>query len=521
MMTPEHQDIAVTLLPGVKVSDRRSMEQGSMTAQWDMLRGQLFREHIVTNDKTSTMCFTPCVWLPLDECEVSKKDGRSMRLDENVTMVTMAVVDADAPGAYEKTINALGHYEHVAYSTYSYSREKQHKMRVVFPLRAPASNELWHQELHPRLMGMTDGDTQCCNPSRLYFLPSHPTNINVPPLLLHKRGAFLSIEEMMQWPYPEETEQRRRRRVGLIDPAFDLSSIGDKGAASGAPSPSEILFKSEGGTLYYDWNAMITRHADLVEDLRREDSRHEFAMRVIARELSRMREDAHVGFTTGFIARIARNIGSRALEDGNTLDELPDLFDSAASKYCPGLQLTQREIHKGIAWGLQASHCEVWPGDPAPAVVESPWGPEWRYAAIQMRNAKPLQIFQCGGSDPAAFATAIVNAEWNRHGGGEFPATPTLMFILHAAVTQMASDSHTQADAEHCVMACGSGVAHAFEEFKPDAACLQRWRDAWMNAVRLVGCGDMLAETPPAAVVSASHQQTGQGAPQTAECPAS
>ena len=503
------------------------LNRGIITADWDTLRERMFSRHLAKNEKIYSPCFTPCSYVPGDrrEIHVAKKSGKQMvRLDRNVTHVSMAVIDVDEPGAFEVAQAALADFERVSYSTWSYAPDKPYKRRIVLPFAAPAPVADWKSDLHPRLMGQTMGDPVCSNVSRLYYLPSHPTDLKISPILSHHRGRMITVEDIRGWPLPEtKTRARSRRTTGRLDISYeDMEEL--QGPERSTHHSREAYLRdamqvSERGRLLYDWESLTRRHADLVEEsLVERDSRHDLALRLIAREVAMFGDEVDIGCVVGFIDKASRRWGRHELRDGDTIEQLDEIFQSAAEKYRPGLRFDDARLERGISWGLRASRMETWPGDPQPDHHASPWGRKWSYPALAARHVAALDELHRTGNC-VEFARSVALAE--HHDGA--PATPVMLFLLSAtsrvATHRSVEDGGDLYSArDEAARGVGKAIGEELPRLTSSADDVERWRDAWRVAAAFVGCEDMPAGTAQAAQPKAERRQTERHARRTAGC---
>src|SRR5665647_318396 len=159
-------------------------------------------DYLVADDKTRKAEKDGLAWIP---CSVKDQLGR--RLQENMDLASLMVLDIDDGLPLEIIHSVLSKYEYALHSSYSHSPSKP-KWRVVLPLAEPIpASEL--PSLFDHMNGLFDGklDAACGHdPARLYYLPACPADAE--PLFVFERhegewidpSAFLSPVEMPSLP---------------------------------------------------------------------------------------------------------------------------------------------------------------------------------------------------------------------------------------------------------------------------------------------------------------------------------
>jgi hypothetical protein len=133
-----------------------------------------------------------------------------------VEHVSMAVADYDDGTSIQTAHRLWADYEHVIYSSHSHTA-KHNKFRVVLPLEEPILAVNWRSAwLHFYDMSSGEGyriDRSCKDPSRLYYLPSHPPGAK--PVFIHNLGALLSLpttKHHSEKPKPQQDFLKNRLR---------------------------------------------------------------------------------------------------------------------------------------------------------------------------------------------------------------------------------------------------------------------------------------------------------------------
>lgn len=128
------------------------------------------------------------------------------RADANVDAIHFAVLDFDhlSPKADAEVRAALvtSGYEHVRYTSWSHGANGEAAYRVVLPLTRPVPAEDWGH-LWPALaavLGAGHADPACRNPSRFYYLPSHPAAPARPPEAVHVPGRPVDPDRLLLAP---------------------------------------------------------------------------------------------------------------------------------------------------------------------------------------------------------------------------------------------------------------------------------------------------------------------------------
>lgn len=132
-------------------------------------------------------------WIP---CSVKDQEGR--RIQGNMDMAHLLVLDIDDGLSLEDIRKRVGRYEYAVHSTYSHSEEKP-KWRVVLPLLKPIpATKL--SALFDQVNQMFDNklDASCGHdPARMYYLPGCPPDAEKLFTFEHNSGEWLDADSMI------------------------------------------------------------------------------------------------------------------------------------------------------------------------------------------------------------------------------------------------------------------------------------------------------------------------------------
>lgn len=132
---------------------------------WDQLAETLIRFRPNWGDSDDAKKLAPC-WSP-----VTYRD-KTTRAAANVAEVSALVLDYDGDRTIDQCVQAWGNHDAVIHTSWSHE-PKAHKLRVILPLAAPISSDVWSGVY--RAAVRRDGGTAdpvCSDPSRLYLLPA-------------------------------------------------------------------------------------------------------------------------------------------------------------------------------------------------------------------------------------------------------------------------------------------------------------------------------------------------------------
>lgn len=297
------------------------VENGLIDLPWDRLRETLFSSHQTRKNKDGYN-FWPVELKPREDWVLTEKkldDGgkSTYRTKDNVSSVSMVIMDLDQPGSIDLVDEYLSDIEHVLYSTHSFNEKTPYKYRLVMPLEKAIASENWESLFH-KIRPLVNGDSSCCNLSRHYYLPTHDPESKIPPVIRHNQGVFLNEE------IAEAIFNKAAKVSPNIRPAYHKKN---------AKTDLNIQSKS----LNYTYEGLCDRHSKLINGLRQSDSRHDFALRVIHSEVSRNKDQINIPATIKFIFRAAQEFSSKPLHRGNTISEIPEMLSSSIQKEAPGV----------------------------------------------------------------------------------------------------------------------------------------------------------------------------------------
>src|ERR671929_216009 len=153
-------------------------------------------------DKRQARCWAPTRYA----------DGATSRSNAGVESVSCLVFDCDR---IEPDWARLERYWYLAHTTYQHTPEHP-RWRLVLPLAAPVPAQQWRQvwrRAHAALC--PEADPNCKDPSRQYYLPSHPPGVQ-PEARCHE-GRLLDPAVLPELP-PEPGRPRVSHRAPLAVP---------------------------------------------------------------------------------------------------------------------------------------------------------------------------------------------------------------------------------------------------------------------------------------------------------------
>ena len=95
------------------------------------------------------------------------------RAKSSVIDVSCLVLDYDDGTTLKEAHRQWGNWPHLLHTSWSHT-PGHHKCRVVVPLAEPVTAAGWARVFHWAVSRAPGIDRQCCDPSRIYFVPSHP-----------------------------------------------------------------------------------------------------------------------------------------------------------------------------------------------------------------------------------------------------------------------------------------------------------------------------------------------------------
>ena len=159
--------------------------------------------------KIGTACWSPAVY-PAGE----------NRAKARVVAVSCLVLDYDDGTTLRAAHNQWREYPHVLHTSWSH-RKEHHKCRVIVPLLRPIPPEHYARAWHWALTKAPQIDKQCSDPSRVWFVPSHPAGASGAWAKAWSPDAgFLALDPESLPPTPAEVKaeamrNRPPRRVGF------------------------------------------------------------------------------------------------------------------------------------------------------------------------------------------------------------------------------------------------------------------------------------------------------------------
>lgn len=134
-----------------------------------------------TSAKIGTACWSPARY----------PEGVN-RAKSRVVDVSCLVLDYDDGTTLRAAHEQWADWEHVMHTSWSHSKE-HHKCRVVVPLLKPVPADGWAR-VHHWAMDRSTADEVCKDPSRIYFLPSHPVDAPEWGGVWHGPQGFLDLD---------------------------------------------------------------------------------------------------------------------------------------------------------------------------------------------------------------------------------------------------------------------------------------------------------------------------------------
>ena len=265
-------------------------------------------------------CFLPVSMKPQSQWRLSATTANNptFRNAENVASITLAVIDMDQPGAFDLAKERFAAFDYVAYTTHSYSEKEPWKWRMVIRLDEPIPASEW-KGLYAGLIDGMGADPSCCHPAALFFLPSHNPTSGAPALVEVNKGRPLTQKEIIAMVPERQAKSQVTATVRRLTGSGQV--VGEH--------------RRQRTALDYTWEAFCQRNGGAIVELQQTNSRHQFALRVIATEMSASGADFNPAWTVEFIAMAAKEYSKKALHAGNTPTEIPGMILSAAEKFAP------------------------------------------------------------------------------------------------------------------------------------------------------------------------------------------
>jgi hypothetical protein len=422
---------------------------GASDVSWDVLV-ELLSNHDLREDKDGP-CILPIKMKPKNEW-VKSTHGR-IRNDSNVESITTAIVDLDAPGALKLAEDKFKEYDYCVYSTHSYSEATPHKFRMAIRLDEPVEAKDWRLYFAHLVAGIK-ADNKCGNLSRIYYLPSANPN-NPPPIFKRNEGRSLTFDEVIKngelhiKKMKNSEKMEIQKRIALAKGStFDNKKRHFSG---------EII-ENYGGArrINFSYESMLKRHKNQVDMLKSDDSRHGFALSVIAREVAILKGATQISPLIQFIFRAADEHSSRKLYEGNTPSEIPGMIDSAVKKFISGeddpLKLSASDISSAIdhakncsvlsKWDFPSESIDLNPDDEKNEPID-----EYSYENMRKRNLDLMKSL-VGGISFVDFSSQVFKREIDNFGSkanindiGQFVAFCVYSSIKHSNQVQSGNAS--------------------------------------------------------------------------------
>lgn len=318
------------------------------------------------SDKKDGLSFIPVKFKPEKEWVRGKSNlidqkERTYRNSQNISHITMAVLDLDEKGAVEQARRKFKDFEYVVHSTHSLSPETPYKYRMILPLDQPIPSEQWDRTfIH--LMSGINGDFSCKNTSRGYYMPSYNPNLVKNGKLVHNEGVFLSQEKVMDLS-DIHMDQKCSEALAKIEARAD-------GNTSERYHPSGIKITNNYSGESLSFEGFMKRHNKKIAANfdGGKGNRHNFAMEVINSEIGIFKQNVRLDLMVEFLYRATLENSSSPLSTGNTASELPELIESAMGIMVPPavlndsvfIQNANAQIERGVVQGIEAERNGNW-----------------------------------------------------------------------------------------------------------------------------------------------------------------
>lgn len=326
MNTPEEFLYIVNLTNATDID----VEQGISEPSWEDFRDSLMT-HRIRKFKNGE-AFLPVMMKAEHEWQLLKsKKGEieHYRFDVNIEAITALVIDIDKPGALEVAEQLFEGYEYVVHSTHNFTPETPWKYRLIARLESPILVEDW-QQCFEALKSRIDLDTSCRNPSRCYYYPSHSVDSHISPRAFYRTGKSITMENILDMGTElsrEKMSPMRFRTMGTLP----IASVRAKRHFSGKVVGHYDKLPQVLSNTREDYEI---RHEKSISGYQSDDSRHNLALSITSREYYMLGPKTDLRGILKFLYQVAAD-GTRPLESGNTVDELPDMVVSAMQKYAP------------------------------------------------------------------------------------------------------------------------------------------------------------------------------------------
>lgn len=321
------------------------VENGRVELTWDELISE-FSAHDV-REKKDGPCFMPVQMKDREDWILSEPRPNhepSYRNDANIDFITMVVIDLDKMDSLPKAEDMFSDFEYFIYSTHSYTADTPYKFRMVISLDSPIPSDEWPLAFKKITMGI-DADKTCGNLSRVFFYPSISNEAGIAPFFKHNNGRDLTPADIDQFEKDYQKSLSPEERLQIKNKQLFALVKNNKRHFSGEHTDDSL---KGGKDISYAYDAMKARHQVNISDLSSSDSRHNFALKTIAREIGIHREKTNIYYLTLFIHRASHEFSSKSLTSGNTLQEIPEMVCSAILKFAPEFDMDKQQIYAMI-----------------------------------------------------------------------------------------------------------------------------------------------------------------------------
>ncbi len=334
---------SVVFVDGAEGSD---IKKGHKDLTWDDVKN-ILSNSIASADKNVEM-FLPVTlkaeheWVRGNSNMLASTEG-TFRNRNNISSVTMLVLDLDEEGALAQAQKKFAGNEYLVYSTFSNTPETPYKYRMVLDLDEPISIEQ-HEEMYIYAMAGIDGDYSCKNPSRGYYVASHNSNIRTAGEFFENKGSVLSHENIITLGDQymdknaqaalEKTEKKRTHEVV------------EKRHFSG----EKIEASYQGNSLSYE--GFFKRHERKLDHSMPKGSkgnRHQYAIDVINSEMGIFKENANFNLLVQFLYKSTQERSTVLLSKGNTDKELPEIIGSGIKLMIASSKAEDPEFIKSVS----------------------------------------------------------------------------------------------------------------------------------------------------------------------------
>lgn len=305
------------------------VQDGITEESWDDLKEKLMT-HDIREEKDGPAFMPVMMKLEKDWSTLTTLAGvKHFRGDVNVEAITALVIDLDVPGAEPVAREVFEGYEYIIHSTHQFTRENPWKYRMIIRLAEPILVSDWPM-CFEALRSRIELDTMCCNPSRIYYYPSHSIESGISPRAFHKPGKAAVLNDILQLGDAQKIEESRNR-LGRFKNLAGSKEILIKHFSGSTISRHELAR----GFDDYSESALMSRHLEALSEHSIDSSNHRLALSITGAEISRFGHLLNLRATLLFLFQQAAKAG-RPLESGNTNRELPGMIITGFLKYAPG-----------------------------------------------------------------------------------------------------------------------------------------------------------------------------------------